>query len=82
MSTTLPTFDPPVGMNAVALFLHVMDVQTHECVNCGESPIWDTYAEYVDHFYANEWEGERSHVPDEEEQWEYINSTCLAVVVA
>ncbi len=72
---TLPVFEY-AELNIAPLPMHVMSVETHECVHCGEAPIWNTYAEYVEYFFAYEYEGDRWHAPDEQEEWEIFTAAC------
>lgn len=77
-TNTLPAF--PALENYVALPLHVMDTATHACTFCGEEPIWDTYASYLDH-YAADYEGPwlaGPYSPDDEDTFDYFASTCRA----
>lgn len=75
----LPTFNlNEDDGNRILLPLHVLSLESHECIFCGEAPIWDTYAEYLEHWYLNEYEGERYHEPSTEESFEWVTSSCLA----
>lgn len=56
--------------------LHVVDISTRRCIHCIEAAIWDTYEEYVAHFWANEFEGDPHHGPDEREEWELASALC------
>ncbi len=78
MSTnTLPAF-PALRDGVVSLPLHVMDTVTHACIHCGDTPIWDSFEEYVAHWLEFEYEGDRYHTHDEREEFDYFASTCLA----
>lgn len=57
--------------------LCVLDVTTHKCVHCGAGPVWDTYEEYVEHFWSEEYEGDRNHVPTPEEEYHLVFSLCV-----
>jgi hypothetical protein len=52
--------------------------ERHTCANCGVSsvPTWESYEAYVEHFYAEEWEGERHHKPYDEELYVYLGAAC------
>lgn len=76
-ANTLPVFEYP-ELNIAPLPMHVMSVETHECVHCGEAPIWDTFEGYEDHFWKYEYEGERYHRPDDREEWEAFTAACNA----
>ncbi|QDF16978.1 hypothetical protein HWC33_gp25 [Microbacterium phage TinyTimothy] len=64
--------------NWVKAPLHVMSIAAHACVFCGEAPTWESYQDYLRHFYEEEWEGERSHNPSDEEHFLLVASLCLA----
>lgn len=74
---TLPAM-PTIDENYVSLPFHVFSVETHECIHCGQAPIWDTFDAYVSHWYAHEYEGDRYHTHDERDSWEWHSSSCLA----
>ncbi|QPX62672.1 hypothetical protein SEA_XITLALLI_27 [Microbacterium phage Xitlalli] len=74
----LPNWEPLPEFLA-PLPLHVMSIATHACVFCGEGPIWSSYEEYREHFYAYEWEGERYHAPSDPEKYYLVASLCTAV---
>lgn len=63
--------------NYVPLPLHLYALEDHKCLYCGEAPMWDNYAAYEAHFWANEYEGDPGHGPGEQEDWEYLAATCL-----
>lgn len=77
----LPAFDSP-NTAYVSLPLHVLDIETHACIYCGSAPIWDTFEEYVAHFWEFEFEGEPGHTHDDEDQFEWFAASCLAAEVA
>ena len=58
--------------------LHVMSIATRVCVFCGDSNQWDSYQEYIEHFWRWEWEGESYHEPSTKEEFDLIYSLCLA----
>lgn len=60
--------------------LHVHDVVTHECIHCGDAPIWDSYEAYLEHWYAFEYEGDPWHAPSERDEWELGSNLCCAAV--
>lgn len=74
----LPVFRP-IDDRFVPLPAHLMDVATHRCVYCNQEPLWDSYEAYVEHWLANEYEGEPGHTHDTREEFEWLNGTCLEV---
>lgn len=74
----LPIFTPDEALNLAAAPLCVVDVATRECVYCGGSPVFPTYADYLDNFWRYEYEGEPYHAPVDEEYHDLIDSLCLA----
>ncbi|QRI44937.1 hypothetical protein SEA_BLUERUGRAT_27 [Microbacterium phage BlueRugrat] len=77
LKNPLPAWEP-LPHYIAKLPLHVMSVATHECVFCGEKPIFDSYEEYRKHFYEFEYEGERYHAPDSELKYHIIASLCTS----
>lgn len=64
--------------NWAALALCVLDIETRRCIYCGQRAVFDTYAEYVAHFWAFEFEGDPWHGPDDEDDFDKNASLCLA----
>ena len=65
MDTSTLDFGYIIPEGCVALAPHIRDA-SGQCTLCHTRPIWGSYQEYVDHFYAFEYEGDRHHVPDSE----------------
>lgn len=64
----------------VELPAHEFPVPYAFCVHCGEPQqpsSFLTYEEYVEHFYANEYEGDPGHAPESREDFEYVRDSCL-----
>lgn len=68
----------------VELPIHEYNPGSKSCKFCGLEPIWDSYQEYVEHWYAKEFEGtiveSDGYVwtpqPESEEMYLYVASTC------
>lgn len=74
----LPAFNVDDDGNWAALALCVFDIETRACIHCGGTNVWATYAEYVEHFWAHEYEGDSWHAPDDEADFDRTFSLCLA----
>lgn len=85
MATAVIEIDRPIfthedpQANWAPLPAHQHDIVTKQCVFCGEVPVFFTYEEYVHHFYANEWEGEPDHRPEDEEDFDWNALLCNTV---
>jgi len=74
--------DSPIAFPAptdryVDLPLHVFDISTRCCIFCGDRPTWDSFEEYVEFWFAKEYEGEPGHTHEDQEDWEYVSASCL-----
>jgi hypothetical protein len=71
-----------VGFAGVVVPEGYVDLGPHQfnaagiCELCGAEKTTETYEEYVNEWYASEWEGERFHVPMDEVTWAYIRISC------
>lgn len=72
-----------VGLAGVPVPEGYVDLPAHSygedgrCTACGKERPSETYEQYVQWFYAEEWEGEEGHGPRDEEMFTYLNATCL-----
>lgn len=71
-----PLLDPPDGY--VALPAHEIDPASETCRHCAAPAEAETYAEYLEHWFRYEYEGEPSHGPRSEERHAYLVGTCSA----
>jgi hypothetical protein len=94
MTQTLNTrhiFDAPIeselrGAEYADLPFHQLEINTRQCIYCGESPEWATYTEYYDNWYgarrddwfSSEYSGYGYPHPEPQCIWEYLNATCLS----
>lgn len=75
---TRPIISAPEGSNYDDLPGHVYLLKV--CIYCDQAQEEGTYAEYTEHFYTHEWEGEQDHRPESQADWEFLRDTCLGIV--